>query len=232
MEKNYKKDFLDIFLNDFKYGARSKFIDFCEMSALSIQNSCLHSPELEKRFLDIQKKYPTDDYKTLIKAFSILVEALQSRYQDFLGVCYQEINANNKKLGQFFTPFHLSRLMSNVMFSQSDIDKTIYEEISEPCCGSGSTIIPLLELINKNYKNTDKFLIIADDLDITCVFMAYIQLSLYGANAVVSHKNTLTQENFLSLYTPCYILNFKNLKHRKKVKELLDIVAKNNYKFL
>jgi len=48
---------------------------------------------------------------------------------------------------------------------------------------------------------------LGEDLDIHCVLMAYIQLSLYGIPAVVLHGNTITTEEFDRWYTPIYILD-------------------------
>ena len=48
-----------------------------------------------------------------------------------------------------------------------------------------------------------KTLLVAQDIDIRCVWMAYIQLSLYGIPAVVIHGNTLTMETWSQWYTPC-----------------------------
>ena len=43
---------------------------------------------------------------------------------------------------------------------------------------------------------------VAQDIDIRCVWMAYIQLSLYGIPAMVIHGNTLTMEEWDRWYTP------------------------------
>lgn len=48
-----------------------------------------------------------------------------------------------------------------------------------------------------------KSFFVAQDIDIRCVWMAYIQLSLYGIPAVVIHGNTLTMETWSRWYTPC-----------------------------
>ena len=53
-----------------------------------------------------------------------------------------------------------------------------------------------------------KSFFVAQDIDIRCVWMAYIQLSLYGIPAVVIHGNTLTMETWSQWYTPCAAVPF------------------------
>lgn len=47
----------------------------------------------------------------------------------------------------------------------------------------------------------------AQDIDLKCVHMTYLQLSLYGIPAVVIHGNTLTVEEWSRWYTPVYMLD-------------------------
>ena len=48
-----------------------------------------------------------------------------------------------------------------------------------------------------------KCLLVGQDIDIRCVWMAYIQLCLYEVPAVVIHANTLTMEMVVLVYTVC-----------------------------
>ena len=57
-----------------------------------------------------------------------------------------------------------------------------------------------------------KSFFVAQDIDIRCVWMAYIQLSLYGIPAVVIHGNTLTMEPWSHWYTPCAAYPFVDEK--------------------
>ena len=53
----------------------------------------------------------------------------------------------------------------------------------------------------------------ANDVDIRCVHMTYLQLALAGVPAIVRHQNTLTRECWSSWYTPAYL--FQYLRFRK-----------------
>lgn len=53
--------------------------------------------------------------------------------------------------------------------------------------------------------------VVAQDIDITCVHMCYIQLSLHGLSGYVVHGNTLTEPEVTDLhriwFTPMYFNN-------------------------
>ena len=58
-------------------------------------------------------------------------------------------------------------------------------------------------------------LVTATDIDLKCVHMCYLQLSLLGIPAVVIHGNSLTLEEHSHWFTPAYILDgwaWKNLE--------------------
>lgn len=48
----------------------------------------------------------------------------------------------------------------------------------------------------------------ANDISDVCVYMTYIQLSLYGIPAVVCCGNALTQETRLKMETPLYFMQY------------------------
>lgn len=74
---------------------------------------------------------------------------------------------------------------------------------TEPTCGSGTMVIGAIWAMQRkefDYRHNTFF--VAQDIDIRCVWMAYIQLSLYGIPAMVIHGNTLTMEEWDRWYTP------------------------------
>ena len=59
-------------------------------------------------------------------------------------------------------------------------------------------------------------LVVAGDLDIRCVHMTYIQLSLYGIPAIVVQQNSLSREMFgKPWYTPIFTVNGWKYKMQK-----------------
>ena len=52
------------------------------------------------------------------------------------------LNLGNAGKGQFFTPYHISKLMAEITFidGQKDIENKDIITLSEPCSGSGGII--------------------------------------------------------------------------------------------
>lgn len=46
------------------------------------------------------------------------------------------------------------------------------------------------------------------DIDLRCVHMAYLQLSLAGVPAIIKHQNTLTLETWSVWKTPAFIFQY------------------------
>ena len=72
---------------------------------------------------------------------------------------------------------------------------------------------------SRGYNYTDKMLVVANDIDRHCVFMAYTQLSFAAVPAVVQWQDTLTQETWDTFYTPAYTLQaskFNRLLHSRE----------------
>lgn len=66
----------------------------------------------------------------------------------------------------------------------------------------------VMGLVNalKNVNHCSQIVVTGVDIDLKCVHMAYLQLSLYGIPAVIIHGNTLTCEEWSRWYTPSYIM--------------------------
>lgn len=117
MLTDHKKDFSKLF----RGLCRSRqpwqvFADFCEAATLSIANAVAFSDEREKRYMAIVER-DRESIKEFPKLLGLVVEALEVEPQDFLGVVFQELELANHWHGQFFTPFHLARLMAAFVVS-------------------------------------------------------------------------------------------------------------------
>ena len=99
--------------------------------------------------------------------------------------------------------------MPLILFIDVPADKEGPITINEPTCGSGTMVIGAAwAMQRKGIDYRHKSFFVAQDIDIRCVWMAYIQLSLYGIPAVVIHGNTLTMETWSHWYTPCAAVPF------------------------
>jgi len=120
------------------------------------------------------------------------------------------MDLGSKWHGQFFTPYHLCRLMAGMMVDdhmRGLIDARGFIRANEPACGGGAMVIALAEEMYAAKINYQQHLhVVAQDLDLKAVHMAYVQLSLLHIPAVVIHGNTLALEERSHWLTPAHIM--------------------------
>lgn len=212
MANNDKISEFNKILNSVDY-SKSKvtvFADFLSLSAYSIAQPFYKSQELEEKYLSVAKTYKPEQLESFVKLLVIVVEALEEKFQDFLGQVYSINNMGNAHKGQFFTPYHVSKLMAELTGYNVKVDMANKDilTLSEPCCGSGGMVIAFAESMKESGYNYQNHLYVeAVDIDDLCFKMSYIQLSLLGIPARVIRGNTLSMEYFETLYTPVYFLN-------------------------
>ena len=194
------------------------------MSAIYISNA-VDKGQYDKReaeYMEIVGRYNKDELQLFPAMLGHLINEMD-RYvategpYDVLGKLFHELELHNKYKGQFFTPQHICDFMGAIVLQEDDaiIARDGYISVSEPCCGSGAMILGFARAMHKNnHSHTHQMWVEARDLDLKCVHMCYLQLSLYGIPAVVIHSNSLTLEEFSRWYTPVYILDNWPLKKR------------------
>jgi type I restriction-modification system DNA methylase subunit len=142
------------------------------------------------------------------KAFGVVVDALEANPdQDFLGSLYMRFELGSHWHGQFFTPYNICQLMAKTV-NFSDLPITA----NEPTCGAGGNIIALAEAMRDagiNYQHN--LFVVCQDIDIKAVYMAFVQMSLYGIPAIVYQSDTLLDPNGLKsttgkMYTIGYMM--------------------------
>lgn len=208
---DYIKEFISK-LNNLDHSRRSDtvFKDFLALSTYAIMQPFYRSPDIEQKYLEIINKYNKEQANDFSQMLALLVNALEQKYQDFLGQIYMQLNLGNVKTGQFFTPYHVSKLMAEITFidNQKEVENQDIITLSEPCCGSGGIIIAYAETMkNYNINYQQKLFVEAIDIDILCFQMAYLQLSLYGIPARVMLGDTLAYKFSQIIYTPMYFIN-------------------------
>ena len=201
------------------------FNDFLLVAATSIANTAdLHHAvtpveewnKREKRYLETIGKYSEDERSLFLQMFAELVEETDSHakakhFEDVLGGMFHELNLQSQWRNQFFTPQDICDLMGKMVADKETMRQRIeavgYVSVNEPCCGAGAMIYGFVNAMREyGFNHSKDCLIYAGDLDERCVWMTYIQCSLYGMPAVIRQQNTLTGEQFGSpWYTPVYI---------------------------
>lgn len=195
-----------------RFDRRQVFTDFLYLTAYQISNRTdpVHLNKRLKLANEIWKKYTRQEAVLFAEMLGLLLDAI-SKYshagqlEDILGTIFEQLGSGSKAMGQDFTPASVCRLMAGLTGVPAE-EKVV--TLNEPSCGSGSMILAYAEMMQKHGRNyCSELVVLAQDLDIHCVLMAYIQLSLYGIPAVVLHGNTITTEEFDRWYTPIYILD-------------------------
>jgi len=223
MSKCYKSEFLSIFKTIAVHENRYKvFRDFILMAGISIQNSILKSDELEKEYLEIVGTYTQDDVMKFPQLLSCVVMGLESKFSDFLGAVFMELDFGSAHSGQFFTPYEVSKMMAEVNFGSASelLDRQPFITLSEPACGAGGMVIAFAEtMLDQGGNPQEQLWVNCIDVDIVAGMMCYVQLSLLGIPGEVVIGNTLSMKFTRVFRTPMHFLGFWDGKLRRKFAE-------------
>lgn len=209
-----------------RYSICQIFEDWLRISAIAISNAVdwQFKDKRENMYFEIIKKYNKKELERMTDCFAILIHSFDKAfntigYTDLLGKVFHALNLHNEYQGQFFTPFHISEFMGKIVADGkgTDIAREIetkgYIYAYEPCIGSGAMMLALAKAMQEKNTNPQQCLVVTGcDIDIKCVCMSYIQLSLFGIPAVIVHGNSLTLEEWSSWKTPMYIAGFWEFK--------------------
>lgn len=215
------------------YNLHDIFRDFVIMSMCAVHNSVPmnRSEKLEKKYLELAKKYKPETIKAMAKALAELkneYDAILNGYaqwHDVLGEIYMQSDTSNSKSGQFFTPFSVSQacaettvtLESFAEWTQGDPDGIA--TLMEPTCGSGGMILAVAKRMGElgiNY--AWNMLVNANDIDERCVAMTYLQCAFLGIPAIITHGNGLSLEMWAEIHTPAYIFGYMHFERQRKLK--------------
>jgi hypothetical protein len=202
----------------YRHSTWQVFSDFVEMSAIALSNTVdwIHREEREKRYLEIINTYSKSEQKRFPEMLAYLTNAMEDSLvlsggpTDILGQVFHELKLHNKWKGQFFTPVPVCEAMGMMMVGDKAqmVKEKGFITVCEPCVGSGAMVLGFAKAMKANGMNyCSQMVVTAQDIDLKCVHMAYLQLSLYGIPAVVIHGNTLTVEEWSRWYTPVYMLD-------------------------
>ena len=196
-----------------RYRISDVFRDFLQYCAHFVSNLVdgVHGQERREALEELNRKY--DGRFNFHECLQLLARAMQENQEcgelrDVLGTIFEAIGLSNERNGQFFTPENISRMMAKMMIGDKvqELQGKPYITVSDPCIGSGRMLLAFAnELQEMGYNYCEKMAALAVDVDMTCVFMSYIQLSLYGVPAVVVHGNSLSVEEWSRWYTPAYV---------------------------
>lgn len=187
-EKWFVEDFEDLCRTGEPW---SVWRDFVVSTACAFSNSIgVNAVDYEKR----EKEYSEcinrlGGVDVPAKMLSTIAIALtKNPEQDFLGDMFMRLNLGNHWKGQFFTPYSVCRLMSDINCGQAieNIKEKGWISVNDCACGAGATLISAansFKSLDINYQ--ESVLFVAQDIDRTAALMCYIQLSLLGCAGYV-----------------------------------------------
>lgn len=192
------KEFVQVF-DSIKQGLSRHQIwsDFITISACTISNAC--DPAFfdvrEEMYLRCVKQYSRDDLDKFADLFALTILALEkSTAQDFLGEIYTAMGLCNSRLGQVFTPYDVSSLMTRITLNtESILQSTRQISIFDPSCGAGCMFIACANYLKEKGVNyQQKILFVGQDIDPLVAKMCYIQLSMLGCDAIIKVGDSFT----------------------------------------
>lgn len=223
METNkpdWKKEFCKI-INLFSRSLSiwSIFNDFLLLTALSFANTVKTEKwnSREEKYLSIIHTYQEKDQKLFPQLLGCISLALiENQEQDFLGEIYALLNLQAEQKGQYFTPYQIARLMSELTYEDrsEDITSKGFISINDSACGSGVMLLAFANTARSHGLNPqEEVLFVGQDIDRTAALMCYIQLSLLGLPAYVIVGDTLLKpgrhpDNDV-WYTPAFYMNIQ-----------------------
>ena len=132
--------------------------------------------------------------------------------QDLLGDAYMKLGIGSRENGQFFTPYHLSRLMADMGITRDEVERGIaehgYVTVNDPAAGGGANLIAaanVLQTYGINYQQ--KALFVAQELSEMTALACYVQMSLLGMPGIVQIGDTLRMDYRFELWTPMLALD-------------------------
>lgn len=190
---------------DQKYNYDEIFFDWIKAMFYVYANSCNRDgyEDREEKFNRLAEKHGVKTMQIFYECQAELVMLFEKRIDDYLGKIHHLLGVHNKMKGQFFTPFHIAKMMAETQVSGviKELEKGKIK-INDSACGSACLILGMLAVLKEKGINYQKRIFInCSDLDENAIQMAYIQLSLTGAAAKCENKNALTGESFGSWFT-------------------------------
>lgn len=192
--------------------------DTLECGAIAISNNIglYKDNNREERYKQIMNSYKSQERELITEIFGMIFVLLTSVvyddgvFDDYLGELFMRCNQGNNKTGQFFTPYHVSKMMAKMTITKKDIEHGKILTISDCCCGGGGLLIAALDVLKNDYNINyarDCF-IEAGDIDARCIHMTYLQLSLAGVPAIIKHQDALSRTLWNVWKTPAYIFQY------------------------
>lgn len=197
---------------DRSHSRSDHFADFLELACCAVRKPTMPpGPEaeaIEDRYMAIVRRHRPDDIRAMPELLAILHLALAEGGCDFLGDVAGELKVLNRRSGQVYTPYHVSRMMAEIVLQGASgvIEAQGFVTIDEPACGAGGMVIAAADaLAMAGHDPMQSMYVEATDLSLLAFHMAYLQISARGVPALVRHADSISLEQFDRAYTPAML---------------------------
>lgn len=185
------------------------FRDFCELAYCATAKAASPFEDqretLETQYMEIVARYRNkDDIRKMPEILAIALDTMTTGGCDLMGEIAGELGALNADMGQFFTPYEVSRLMAELNFTgaKETIEREGFITVSEPAAGAGGMLIAVADLIEGlGFDPAQHIWVEAIELNRSTYHMGYLQISSRGLAGRVIHGNSMSMETFTSAYT-------------------------------
>ncbi len=161
--------------------------DFLEMAVCAIRKKTLPpgpaADAMEDQYMAVVKRNTPEDVRAMPELLGITTLAVQEGGCDFLGQVVVELELSNEHMGQFFTPYDVSRMMAEMILADAGevMKERGFITLHEPASGAGGMIIAAADVIEKQGFDVGRQLYVdATDLSPMCFKMTYLQTALRG----------------------------------------------------
>mgnify|MGYP001545688849 FL=1 len=139
-----RKQFIKVFADLARHRERHEVLaDFLEMATCAIRKKTLPAgPEadaIEARYMAVVGRNKVEDVRAMPQLLGITALAVQEGGCDFLGQVVVELELPSQHMGQFFTPYDVSRMIAEMTFDTADeiIAEQGFVTVLEPACAAG-----------------------------------------------------------------------------------------------
>jgi hypothetical protein len=199
---------------------RDKFADFLELAYCAVAKTTApteeRADELEERYMKTVKKYRDEELEMVRETYphmlAIVVMALQWGDIDFLGHVAGELSTLDSGLGQFFTPYEVSKMMARMTFVDAAVEvvkRDGYITLCEPAAGAGGMVLAYADVLQEaGLDPAIHMLVQVTDVSYVAYQMCFLQLAWRGVAAQVIRGNSLSLQTFESAWTPAAVYRF------------------------
>ena len=185
------------------------FADFCELAYCALAKQASPFPDqrdlLEAQYMRVVGRYrDPDDIRAMPEMLAIALTTIRAGGADFMGQVAGEIGALDAGLGQFFTPYEVSRLIAemNLGDAHAMIADRGFITIQEPAAGAGGMLLAAADTLEARNIALSSVWMEAIELSRSTYHMLYIQLAARGIAGRVICGNALSLETHTWAYTP------------------------------